>query len=276
MLKNFLYAKLLKIKPADRRVYDCFIFFNELDLLELRFREMGDYVDYFVLVEAAATHQGNPKPLYFLENRDRFREFHAKIIHVIVEDLPVSDDAMKNEKFHRNCILRGLTGCTEHDIIIVGDVDEITRREAVDYYKNHRLGDIRKLDQKFFYYYLNYLADAPWRLAFMASYGALRDQDLGRLRNTKVSSRKLLAHAGWHFSYLGGIDSIIKKLEAFCHADLNTAQYKDRAWLERCLEQGEDLFGRPNLHFKLVPLDDSFPRQIVAHPDYYRQLGWLK
>jgi hypothetical protein len=276
VLKNFLYSKLLKTKPEYRQVYDCFIFFNELDLLELRLREMSGYIDKFVLVEATKTHQGNPKPLYFLDHRDRFRDFADKIIHVIVEDLPVSGDAMKNERFHRNCILRGLTGCAGHDVIIVSDVDEITRREAIDFYKDHHLRDIRKLDQKFFYYYLNYLSDAPWRLAFMAAYGALKDQDLGRLRNTKVSAKKILANAGWHFSYLGGIDSIIKKLEAFCHADLNTARYKDREWLEHCLQTGEDLFGRPNLHFQLVPIDDSFPRQIVNDTDYYRQLGWIK
>ena len=69
-------------------IYDCFIFFNELELLELRLNELAGVVDKFVLVEATRTFTNEPKPLFFQENRARFREFDSRIIHVVVADSP--------------------------------------------------------------------------------------------------------------------------------------------------------------------------------------------
>ena len=65
----------------EKRIYDCFIFFNELELLELRLRELQSCVDFFVICEAPVTFRGKQKPLYYLENQSRFLEFKEKIIH---------------------------------------------------------------------------------------------------------------------------------------------------------------------------------------------------
>ena len=48
----------------DSLVYACFVFWKELDLLELRLHELDAVVDYFVLVEATHTFSGQPKPLH--------------------------------------------------------------------------------------------------------------------------------------------------------------------------------------------------------------------
>ncbi|HZX73462.1 MAG TPA: hypothetical protein VFE57_03515, partial [Cyclobacteriaceae bacterium] len=69
-------------------VVDCFTFFNELDLLEIRLNILNETVDRFVLVEATRTFQNNPKPLYFNENKKRFEAFLPKITHIIVDDYP--------------------------------------------------------------------------------------------------------------------------------------------------------------------------------------------
>jgi len=61
-------------------IYDCFIFFDELDLLEIRLNELDLYVGQFVLVETDETYQGAEKPLYYQENRKRFEKFVHKII----------------------------------------------------------------------------------------------------------------------------------------------------------------------------------------------------
>ena len=70
------------------KVYDCFTFFNELDLLEVRLNELDGVVDRFVLCESPYTFRGQPKPLVFQENRARFARFLPKIEHVVVDDLP--------------------------------------------------------------------------------------------------------------------------------------------------------------------------------------------
>jgi beta-1,4-mannosyl-glycoprotein beta-1,4-N-acetylglucosaminyltransferase len=62
------------------KVYDCFTFFNELDLLEIRLNELNDVVDYFVLVESKRSFQNKPKECHYLNNKDRFEKFNHKII----------------------------------------------------------------------------------------------------------------------------------------------------------------------------------------------------
>ena len=47
------------------KIYDCFTFYNELDLLEMRLEILSDSVDFFVLVEANKTHSGREKELFF-------------------------------------------------------------------------------------------------------------------------------------------------------------------------------------------------------------------
>jgi beta-1,4-mannosyl-glycoprotein beta-1,4-N-acetylglucosaminyltransferase len=82
------------IQKQTTNVYDCFTFFNELELLEIRLNELNSVVDKFVLVEALKTHQGKEKPLYYEENKQKFKEFHDKVIHIIVDFPP--DDVLDN------------------------------------------------------------------------------------------------------------------------------------------------------------------------------------
>src|ERR1022692_1647432 len=83
-------------------IYDCFTFFDELELLELRLHELGDVVDKFVWVEATKTHSNKSKPLHYQENRVLFQAFHDQIIHVVVDDMPDSNDSWVLENFQRN------------------------------------------------------------------------------------------------------------------------------------------------------------------------------
>src|SRR5689334_5945992 len=111
-------------------IYDCFIFFNELELLDIRLNILNEVVDKFVLVEATQTHQYKPKPLYYSDNKERFKAFHDKIIHLIVDELPPNPtngprNSWDMERFQRNCIARGLNDCKPDDVIIISDLDEI-------------------------------------------------------------------------------------------------------------------------------------------------------
>ena len=97
------------VSPRPGRVVDAFIFFNELDLLEMRLEELFDVVDVFVLVEATRTFRGEPKPLHFAENRSRFQPYASKIRHVVVTDLPDGDDPWVREYFESELGKRSLT-----------------------------------------------------------------------------------------------------------------------------------------------------------------------
>ena len=91
-------------------VYDCFQFFNELDILKLRMHVLNDVVDKFVISEATVTFSGEKKPLYFQENREMFKEFEDKIIHKVVDDTPMDTSAFMRDSHQKCAVARGLEG----------------------------------------------------------------------------------------------------------------------------------------------------------------------
>ena len=96
-------------REPDPRIFDCFTFSNELDLLEFRLDLLSPVVDQFVIVEAPRTHSGLEKPLVFQENQRRFERHLDKITHVVVDDLPSPiPDRWVPEQFQRQAIVRGL------------------------------------------------------------------------------------------------------------------------------------------------------------------------
>ena len=116
------------------KIFDCFKFFNELELLELRFMELYDTVDYFVLVEANKTHTGKPKNYIFEENKEKFTQYLDKVIHIKIDDMPSysEQDIWTAENFQRNCIMRGLVDYAKNgDKIIISDIDEIPNTDII-------------------------------------------------------------------------------------------------------------------------------------------------
>ena len=113
------------------QVVDCFIFADELDMLECRLTELEEVVDWFVLVEAESTFQGDPKPLAYAEHRDRFARWSDRIVHVVAE-LPDAS-AWIREAAQREAIIDGLRALplAPDDTIVLSDVDEIWRPSVV-------------------------------------------------------------------------------------------------------------------------------------------------
>lgn len=201
-------------------IYDCFSFFNELDVLELRLEILSDVVDKFVLVEATKTHSNKHKPLYFSENKERFAKWSDKIIHIIVDTYPEFRTSWTYENYQRNCIMEGLKDCNDNDVIIISDVDEIPNPNKI--LEASKLSGIKCLEMRMHNYYLNYwcYTSPKWSSAKILTYGDLRkplDENLYSVvclpelnegtTPTKVRMyRKCIpvSDAGWHFSYLGG------------------------------------------------------------------------
>ena len=136
------------------KVYDCFTFFNELDLLEIRLNELNDVVDYFVLVESKHTFVGKEKPLFYNENKHLFEKFHNKIIHIIVEDMPYvypninfdNKEQWENEEFQRNQMKRGIDKLklNNEDILTITDVDEIPNPNTLEKIKKREIKTVEK------------------------------------------------------------------------------------------------------------------------------------
>lgn len=278
-------------------VYDCFTFFNELDLLEIRLNTLSEVVDRFVIAEATRTHRGQPKELLFEKNRARYAAFSDKIVYVVVDDLlpeeAVARDVLNlpwvNENRQRNALARGLVGAKGDDVILVSDLDEIPRPEkVVEAVRLAQQGEVVRLIQDVFIYYAN-LKDyrtPQWHLGTLAvsfatyATGRVLD-DVACDRFTSASEcagrciqkvrflrpTRRLANAGWHMSYLGGLAAVRRKLQSFAHAE--AAPLAEMA--EERLRRGENVLGGHRDAFG-VPLDTSFPPYLVAHADRFEHL----
>jgi len=115
------------------KIYDCFSYWDEDLLLDLRLNILNDYVDYFVIVEGNKTWQNNSKKLRF--DIQKFSKFKNKIIYIPVEDMPDGDNPYLRENFQRNCITRGLKKSSPDDLILISDLDEIPNPKVLNKFK---------------------------------------------------------------------------------------------------------------------------------------------
>jgi len=257
------------------KIYDCFLFLNELELLEIRLNILYPHVDFFVINESTTTFSGNKKPLYFQENKHRFEKFSDKIIYNIV-DIPNNlVSSWDRETFHRNSIIERIDGHAKpEDIIITSDLDEIPNPDIIKNLNN--FFDSNKLyhcKQKFYYYYLNNCLNRDWYGSRICSFAFLKRNTVQAIRQATEDVSKLngivLENAGWHFSYLGGAENIRFKIESFSHQEFNNSFVKNKI-LEN-LKNNRDIFDR-DIHFKPVSIDDSFPTFIVNNQYKYEHL----
>lgn len=229
------------------KIVDCFLFSNEQMLLELRLKELYDVVDHFVLVEGSQTFTGNNKPLVYSENRDKYEKYNDKIIHIVVDVLIETNNPWDREYYQRDCIKQGidkLTLCDE-DIVVVSDLDEIPDTNTLIILKTIGLNGMYKLEQEMYYYNLNCRASIPWDRAFIFNKGSL-NTSITNIRNYSWNLPKLPYKGGWHFSYFGDVDFIIKKIEQNSHSEYNTAMYKNKEQIQERIKNCTDLYGRDN------------------------------
>lgn len=235
-------------------IYDCFTFFNELDLLDIRLHELSNVVDKFVLIESTVTFTNKKKPLYYKENRPLFKEFNDKIIHVIVKDSPNTTNPWEIERFQFNAIRRGLKSMKNNDTILISCVDEIPKAKSVTKWMA-KYPELEKVFlQKLYYYFLNYVrADRNyWEGTRMISVPLLRKyNDMYDIRKSKANIA--VKDGGWHFSYIGGIEMIKAKIQSFSHQEFNKNRYLHKKNIELAIRGKKDLFGR----FILFKIDDD-------------------
>ena len=276
-------------------IYDCFTFFNELDILELRLQLLYDVVDKFVLVESTKTHSNLDKELYYQNNKHRFSEYQDKIIHIIVSSFPEYKNAWTFENYQRNQIFNALDNCKSDDLILISDVDEIPSVEVI---KNYDFRDeiYCFVQHQYFFFYnyrdINHLYWVGGTKAFRfivieqnrldekkvryndVSFPAYLNKGITATKIRLYDGAKFIYNAGWHFSYLGGVEAIFKKVRAFAHQELNNANFLDVKRIEECLISGRDIFGRNGHKFIRVGVTEkthppSFIHTQVTSPLYF-------
>lgn len=241
-------------------IVDCFPFFNELDLLEIRLHELAPVVDRFVLCEATLTHSGKPKPLVFMAHRARFAGF--PITCVIVEDYHGIDltDAWALERHQRQVGVSASVELFHPDLLIVSDCDEIPSAEAVRR-ASAVYAHTQTLDMTLYYYYLNCRCDSTrWRRGQIVRPNGDRPDAL-QIRRTKYAP--VVDRGGWHFSYLGGTEKIREKLAAFAHREKDVDRWNTPEAIRERVTSGRDLFDRDGKYRFVVDTDlASLPQYV--------------
>jgi beta-1,4-mannosyl-glycoprotein beta-1,4-N-acetylglucosaminyltransferase len=235
------------------KLFDCFTFFNELDMLEIRLAELYPLVDRFVLVEAVKTFQGEPKPLHFQENRERFKPWLDKIKHVVTDFpdrirlRPDHTPAWNREYYQRNQIARGLAGAEPHDLVMVSDVDEIIARDKLQgllesgAYQGSGVCFYMPVYQFYMLYRHPWIRWPGPRMVEFKTFTTGQKLRTLRFEHETIWSRaglgnarlrlrnwqrcgisvpvRIVEDAGWHFTSTGGFGAWKKKVDSFSHEE---------------------------------------------------------
>jgi beta-1,4-mannosyl-glycoprotein beta-1,4-N-acetylglucosaminyltransferase len=250
------------------KIIDCFIFYNEEDLLNYRLNILNDYVDYFILVESTMTFVGKKKELYYNKNKAFYEKFNDKIIHIVV-DLPYDEtiininnsDQWKNEFFQRNSIKNGIDklNLDNEDIIIVSDLDEIPDYEILKKIINNQLtltNQIMSLEQDFYYYNLNSKLELKWNLPKILTYYKYNELNL-TINDIRLFNCDIVKNAGWHLSYFGDTNFIKNKLENFSHQELNKEEFIDTSKINKRINDFIDIVDRNYVKINKISIIDN-------------------
>jgi len=229
------------------KIFDCFMYFDEEVVLDVRLNTLDQFVDYFVIVESKFTHRGDKRELKF--NHEKFKKFKDKIIYLTYEETSNKietvnyDDgeAINSSKYilnaalrengQRNFIQNGLIEADDNDIILISDVDEIPNLSKINF--NQFNQKIILFKQDMFYYKFNLcIPNLKW-----TGTKACKKKDLINpqwIRNikdrkypffrldtyfsdTKYISIKVIENGGWHFSNIKNAEQIKYKLKSYLH-----------------------------------------------------------
>lgn len=249
-------------------IIDCFTYFNEEDLLEVRLATLDSVVDQFILVEAELTQTGKPKPLYFANRStepDRFAKWRHKILNVIVpaQECPSNEGNLwAMENFQRNYIKRGIEHLrtvgghkiTSTDVVMISDLDEIPDPDAVIKASKLEEANCIAFGMSFHCYYVNLISpNKGWIGTVMTKIETLDVVEPQDLRNVKDYAMRLDC-AGWHLSWLGGYEKAYQKLLS-CIEPLDKSEVPSKEEFKKTFEERVKNGG----FFHLTTKDDSVP-----------------
>ena len=225
-------------------IYDCFMYFDEDLLLDLRLNVLDKFVKKFVIAESAYLHSGKKKKLNFDINK--YSKFKDKIIYLVVDDLPqglksinlnedladknkkILDNSLKRENFQRNYLINGLKECEEEDLVLLSDVDEIPNLEKFNPKKK-----ISLFEQNVFYYKFNlkqpnfkwlgtratkkkYLHSPQWLRNIKGKIYPLWRIDL-LFSKKKYTNLEIIKDGGWHFTSVKTPEDLFFKFSNYLH-----------------------------------------------------------
>lgn len=238
---------------------DAFIFYNEQSMLLFRLTELYESVDYFIIVEATHTFSGSKKPLYYNKNKEKYSKFHSKIIHLIVDDMPNTQNPWDNERHQRNSISKALNNLklADDDIIMISDCDEIPNSQIIREKKMNGIQNIYSLKMELYYYTFEWYVQGDWTHAKILPYKIYKASHMS-IDDLRLKKQTLVIDkGGWHLSYFGNETQIQNKIRDFSHQEFNHATFTDISAITLRMENGIDVFDRKNVKLHNIPLNKN-------------------
>jgi beta-1,4-mannosyl-glycoprotein beta-1,4-N-acetylglucosaminyltransferase len=232
----------------ETSVWDCFLFNDELTLLEFRLRLLNPVVDRFVVVESTRSHTGQPKNAHLAENIARFDRYRQKIEHIVVDDMPEDAPPWTLERNQRAAVWRGLAGVGQEDLVMVGDLDEVPD-PAVVRELARTLQRPTRLAMRHFIFAANFELADEWTDGTMAARGnQLGDSRMAVLMGDpdaawSAENDHITPRAGCHLSYLGGQAAVAAKLTFTPHQEFAVPALTRPRHINRCVALGVQVAG---------------------------------
>ena len=269
------------------KIYDCFIFYNEFELLEFRLKALYNLVDYFVIVESNRTFTNKVKKCNFIDRADDFKQFFSKIKYVNVDLSGINYQGIGDwsiEIAQRNAISEGLKDADPEDLIFISDLDEFPSPMVVDKINDNTLPiiincilptpppikslnarnvsipcqslipSIKFLDfspislhQQLHYYYLDWVSPTPWFGTVICKFKNFTTPQ--KLREMRTILPRV-PNGGYHFSYMGGVDRIIEKMTSIVDGN------------ELVVKSNDDIIDREHVKQTMQSGKDLYKRDI--------------
>ena len=271
------------------KVYNCFQFFNELDILEIRLQENWDTTDYFVISEANYTHSGIEKNYVLLDNWERFKPYADKIRRIQIDQsleeqqkyFPNDTPEWVREKYQRFILEKGLHDCQGNDLIVISDLDEVPRSEMIQAIKDDTNDyDRYLLNIPQFHFRLNFMRTAPTTkyanimvVRARAFTNTMKEREYTFPWFRPPENSVYLDHGGWHFTWLGDNRDNLVKLESICHLDANTEELRKRYNVQWMIDNKVGRDGPSgDEKFEYVVVDEYFPKCIYDNKERWQHL----
>ena len=268
------------------KIYDCFMYWDEDLLLNLRLNILDKYVNYFVIVEGNRTWQDNPKK--FKLKLNKLKKFKKKIIYIRVTDFPKSKNPWIRENFQRNSIMRGLIKANKNDLIMISDLDEIPNPSAIKYFDSKMRYAVFKQNHYHYKFNLQSKVQPSWHGTRICTKKYLKSpQWLRELkfkirpfwRIDKFSLNNIISNGGWHFCNLKSPKQLLYKYQNLCETDDKyvfmqkiSKKYLSESSIKKKIKKNLDLIGRNEI-YKFKKIDKTFPKYLLKNKKLYNR--WI-
>ena len=295
------------------KIFDCFMYFDEDLVLDLRLNILNNIVDYFVIVESIFTHRGEKRDLKF--DIKKYNKFKDKIIYCVYDVEPTGIDAVnkddnesikstkyiinagKRENGQRNFISSALINAHDEDIIMISDVDEIPNLFNTNF--NKIKNKIYLFKQNMFYYKFNLqIPNFKWvgtkackKKEFISPQWLrnVKDRKYPFYRvdtffsDTKYTNIKIIDDGGWHFSNIKTAEQIEYKLRSYLHHREFDLEPLTKNEIENIMQNKKAIYdlkvdkkiNKIGNGSKLIKFDfDKLPRFLKENKQLYK--NWLE